>query len=484
MGVTRLKKTYVVWLVILTMFISSIGTYVGIKWFENDRTKTSGMKQEQTTPIQKDFSKIEKAYDLISEGYIEEVKGTELVEGAVEGMLAKLEDPYSVYMNEEKSNEFNQTLDSSFEGIGAEISEIDGRIIIVSPFKNSPAEKAGLKPNDEIIAVDGQDVKNHDVYDVTTKVRGKKGTKVELQIVRDGMDKPITILVERDEIPIETVYSKKINQEEKNIGYIEITSFARETAADFSEHLRKLEEKKMDALIIDVRGNPGGILQSVQEIAGELVTNTKPMFQVEQKNHGVEQYFSKLKKKKPYPIAVLTNKGSASASEILAGALKEVEGYPTIGETTFGKGTVQQQLELGDKSHIKLTMFKWLTPDGNWIHKKGIKPDIFVVQPELYNVHPLEINQPLSIDMNNEQIKNAQQILESLGFEPGRKDGYFNETTAAAVRTFQEESGLNVTGIIDEKTALALEKRVIEEKEKIKNDRQLQMAIKYFEYRW
>lgn len=452
-----------------------------MKIFSEDQTDRS---QEEYHHLPNKFLKIEQAYELITKAYIENVDPELLVEGAVEGMLATLGDPYSVYMNEEKAKEFNRSLDSSFEGIGAEMSQVDGKVIIVSPFKNSPAEKVGLKPFDEIVAVDGQDVTGQDLYEVTSKIRGKKGTTVSLQILRKGISEPISIEVKRDEIPIETVFSEIIEQDERKIGYVMITSFAEETGKNFLRQLTDLEKEKIDGLIIDVRGNPGGLLQSVKIIAGELVPKGKPMFQIEGRNQGQEQYFSKLTEKKPYPIAVLTDKGSASASEILAAALKEAGDYPTIGETTFGKGTVQQQVDLGDKSHIKLTMYKWLTPNGNWIHGKGIKPDIYVVQPDLYHVHPLQIDQPLSKDMNNEQVKNAQSILKSLGYEPGRVDGYYSETTESAVKRFQREHNLPDTGIINEKTVGKMEKEVAEEKGKKENDRQLQMALRYFLYQY
>lgn len=476
---TDLRKTHVAILVTFAMIFSSLATYTSIQIFSDDKTE---IRKTEYRHLPNEFSKIEQAYELITKGYIENVDPEHLVEGAVEGMLATLGDPYSVYMNEEKAKEFNRSLDSSFEGIGAEMSEVDGKVIIVSPFKNSPAEKAGLKPFDEIVAVDGQDVKGQDLYEVTSKVRGKKGTTVSLQILREGLSEPISIEVIRDKIPIETVFSEIIEQEEKKIGYITITSFAVETGEDFLSRLNTLEKEKIDGLIIDVRGNPGGLLQSVKKIAGELVPKEKPMFQIEGRDQGQEQYFSKLAEKKPYPIAVLTDKGSASASEILAAALKEAGGYPTIGETTFGKGTVQQQVDLGDKSHIKLTMYKWLTPDGNWIHGQGIKPDIYVVQPDLYHVHPLQIDQPLSKDMNNGQVKNAQLILKSLGYEPGRVDGYYSETTETAVKRFQREHNLPDTGIINEKTVRKMEKKVAEAKRKKENDRQLQMALRYFQY--
>ena len=314
------------------------------------------------------------------------------------------------------------------------------------------------------------------------KIRGKKGTKVTLEIAREGIKEPLTIEVTRDEIPIETVHASTLTEGKREIGYIEITSFSKDTGKDFKKELTALEKKQIDGLIIDVRGNPGGLLSSVSEIAGELVTNGKPMIQIENKQDEREKIYSKLKKRKPYPIVVLTDKGSASASEILAAALKEVEGYPTIGETTFGKGTVQQQLDLGDNSNIKLTMFKWLTPEGNWIHQKGVEPDIYIAQSNLYHLHPLQVEEPLRRDMNNEQIKNAQLILQSLGFETGRTDGYFSEATETAVKLFQQANNLTVTGRIDPKTAMRMEEKVLEEQQKPENDRQLQMALTYFKH--
>jgi carboxyl-terminal processing protease len=175
---------------------------------------------------------------------------------------------------------------------------------------------------------------------------------------------------------------------------------------------------------------------------------------------------------------VLVNKGSASASEILAGALQEADGYKLVGETTFGKGTVQQAVEMGDGSNIKLTLYKWLTPDGHWIHKNGIKPDVAIKQPKIFDSHPLQIETPLQVDMNNEQIKNAQEILDGLGLAPGRTDGYFSSETMRAVKGFQQQNGLQSTGQIDSKTAAKLEESAIKEMKKEKNDLQLQTALK------
>ncbi|WP_062354208.1 S41 family peptidase [Bacillus kwashiorkori] len=478
-----MKKYHLVIAVILSLLIGSAGTYTSMSWFNNQAKKDQ--PNNFYRPMEKsevDFTKVKRAYEVIKNGYVEDVDRKQLIDGAVQGMLSTLEDPYSVYMDEEKSVQFNQSLDSSFEGIGAEIGEVEGKIIILSPYKNSPAEKAGLKPYDQILQIDGEDVTNFDLLDVTLKIRGKKGTAVSLVIRREGITSPITIEVIRDMIPIETVYSQLFDSGQDRIGYIEITSFSRDTGKDFSHHLKQLEKKEITGLIIDVRGNPGGLLPTVEEIASQLVTSKKPILQIEQRNGNRESIHSKLKKKKDYPMVVLTDKGSASASEILAAALQEGEGYPVIGENSFGKGTVQQQFDLGDNSHIKLTLLKWLTPDGNWIHGKGIVPDIPIKQADLYHLHPLQIDTALKRDMNNEQVKYAQLILKSIGFEPGRTDGYFSETTEYAVKAFQQEVNLSSNGIIDQVTANAMEEKVKKMMADVKNDRQLQTAIKYLQH--
>lgn len=480
-----MNRKLIALLMIGSLLTGAGGTYAGLYWLDiiKDPKKAPQLEkmknQAQPAGGTEDLHKVSQAYELILNRYVESVDGKLLIEGAIQGMLSKLEDPYSVYMNEETARQFNQTLESTFEGIGAEVSSVEGKIVIVAPFKGSPAEKAGIKPNDQILKVDNESVAGLDLYEATQKIRGEKGTKVKLQIQREGISQPFSVEIKRDEIPLETVRADLKKQNGKNIGYIEITMFSEETAKDFKKELKTLEKQNIEGLVIDVRGNPGGLLSSVEEILQELVTIEKPYVQIEQRNGEKMRYFSELKKNKDYPIAVLIDKGSASASEILAGALKEAENYALIGEKTFGKGTVQQAVPMGDGSNIKLTLFKWLTPDGNWIHKKGIEPSIEVNQPEIYRTHPLNLEKPLKRDMNNEQVKNAQEMLDGLGFSPGRKDGYFNEETETAVKAFQQMKKLAGTGMIDEKTASSLMESVMEELRKEKNDLQLQTALKY-----
>jgi carboxyl-terminal processing protease len=461
------------------------GTYAGMQFLD----KKDGNKNLELLQSQKgnqlsseentaDLEKVNQAYDLILSRYVEKVDQDKLVEGAIQGMLSVLKDPYSVYMDKETAQQFTQALGSSFEGIGAEVGMVDGKIVIVSPFKNSPAEKAGIKPNDQILQVDGKSIEGLDLNKATLKIRGKKGTKVQLLIARKGLKDPLAIDVTRDEIPLETVHAKVKKQDGKKIGYMELTSFSEDTAADFEKELSALENDDIKGLIIDVRGNPGGLLDSVGEILKEFVPKDKPYVQIQERNGKKKRFFSTLTKKKDYPVLVLVNKGSASASEILAGSLQEAAGYQLVGETTFGKGTVQQAVPMGDGSNIKLTLFKWLTPDGNWIHKKGIKPDVAIKQPAIFATHPIQVEKTLEEDMNSEQVKNAQEVLAGLGFAPGRTDGYFSKETTMAVKGFQLQVNMAPTGKIGPKTAAKLEEAAIKEMKKEKNDLQLQTALK------
>lgn len=458
-----------------SLIVGAGGTYIGMNIWEENKTKSDSAASSNATAL----SKVDKAYNLILNNYVEKVDKAELEEGAIKGMLSTLDDPYSVYMDKDSAKQFEQALDSSFEGIGAEISAEDDKVIIVSPIKDSPAEKAGIKANDEIVKVDGESVQGFDLYDVTQKIRGEKGTKVELEIVRQGLEKPLQIAVVRDEVPQITVHSSVKREGGENIGYIEITSFSQETASEFHKALQEQEQQGIAGLIVDVRGNPGGLLTSVNEILGEFVTSDKPYVQIEHRDGETEQFYSDLKQKKDYPVVLLVDNGSASASEIMAGAMKEAENYTLIGEKTFGKGTVQQAVPMEDGSKIKLTLFKWLTPDGNWIHKKGIEPNLEVEKSALYKTHPLQIEKTLKREMNTEQVKYAQEILTSLGYRTDRQDGYFSSQTEIAVKAFQGSNNLTETGTIDANTAEKMQQAVRTEMQKDENDMQLQTALRY-----
>ncbi|SFF68268.1 carboxyl-terminal processing protease [Halobacillus alkaliphilus] len=495
----NIKPRYVALLMVLAVLLGAAGSYIGIEYFAkgtqgSSQTEslanadqnadspgnTSGEEKNKATEDQSesaDLEKVEQAFSTIKENYVSEVDKDKLIEGAVQGMLDTLEDPYSVYMDQETMKQFNQSIESSFQGIGAEVSMVNDKVTIVAPIKGSPAEEAGLKPNDQILTVDGESVEGLDLYEAVLKIRGEKGTEVTLQVDRPGVSEPVTIDIIRDDIPLETVYSNTKEVDGKKVGIIEITSFSEKTSEEFHEALTKLEKDNMAGLVIDVRGNPGGLFTDVQEILKEFIPDDKPIVQVEDRNGEKSRYFSDLKEKKDYPITVLMDEGSASASEILAATMNEAGGYDLVGTKSFGKGTVQQAIPMGDGSTIKLTLYKWLTPNGNWIHEKGVEPTIEVKQPSYFYTNPVEIKEELKYNDNNEKVKNIQKMLKGLGYEPGRTDGYFSQGTKSAVEAFQAENGLEATGDVDEKTGGKLEEAIVEEVRKEENDRQMDKAV-------
>lgn len=422
-----------------------------------------------------DMKKIQTAMELIEGQYYKNVDRTKLVDGAINGMMEALDDPYSSYMGKETAAQFEESIEGSFTGIGAEVASENGKVVIVTPIKGSPAEKAGLRAQDIILSVNGESLEGLDLNDAVSKIRGPKGSEAKIKIQRAGSTDPVEYKIVRDDIDLETVTA---HMEKDGVGVITITQFSLNTADRFKEELAKLEKQNMKGLVIDVRNNPGGVLSVVIDIAQQFVPKGKTIVQVEDKNQKREKEVSK-GSSKPYPVTVLMNKGSASASEILAGALQQSAGATLIGENSFGKGTVQTSYDkqMGDGSLLKITIAKWLTPNGTWIHEKGIAPDIAVSQPEYFSVAPLSKEKPLEYNMNNTDVKNAQIMLKGLGYNPGREDGYFDKPTEEAVKGFQKKAGLTANGTIDSETAGKLEAALIENIRNPENDTQLKRGI-------
>ena len=320
-----------------------------------------------------EFEKLYSTYDKIKDDYYEEVDEEKLVDGAINGMIKSLDDPYSAYMDKKEASSFHESISSSFEGIGAEIQEQDGQIMVVSPIKGSPAEKAGVKPNDIILSVDGKSVEGLSSSEAVLKIRGEKGTKVDLSISRAGESEPIKLTIKRDTIPIETVYAEMLDD---GVAKIQVTSFSEHTVQELKTALEEMSKKDMKGLVLDLRGNPGGLLDQAIEMASLFIPNGKVVLQVEDRSGKKDVYKSENDGELKIPVVVLIDDGSASASEIVAAAVSESADIPLIGVKSFGKGTVQTAQDFKDGSNFKYTAAKWLTPKGNWIHKKGIKPDI------------------------------------------------------------------------------------------------------------
>lgn len=423
-----------------------------------------------------EIQKLSAVLGTIENQYVLPVERDKIVNGAVHGMIASLEDLYSSYMEKKEAEQFNQKIEGTFTGIGAVITMENNQIIVMSAIKGSPAEKAGIKSGDILVSVNGMRLDDKSLHETISQIRGPKGTKVEIVIKRAGQSTPSEpIVVIRDEMAEETVLAKKLDG---HIGYIQIHQFSSNTFDHFKEKLELLEKGKIVGLVLDVRGNPGGSLKIVQQMAELFVPKGKPIVQIEDRDKKRSSYLSKgTSKVKPYPVVMLIDEGSASASEIMASALKESAGVTLIGQRTFGKGTVQAGYKLDDGGLIKLTTSKWLTGQGNDIHQKGVKPDIVVEKPEFYSVTPIPKNKTLVFDMNDANVKNVQIMLYGLRYNPGRKDGYFSKDTEAAVRVFQRDYHLEVNGEVDGKTREQLERAISKAIKDPKNDAQLHKAI-------
>ena len=319
-----------------------------------------------------ELSKIINVYDTITTNYYGKLDKNKMIDNAIDSMLSEAGDDYTNYSSKSDASSFLETVDGVYEGIGCMVSmDENNNIIVVSIFDNSPAKKAGLKEKDIILKIDDQDYQGKTSNDMSNYVKNSKESKIKLTIKRDGVEKEFT--VERKKVEVPSVTSEIFEKENKKVGYIDISVFSSVTYEQFKKELKKLEKKGIQSLIIDVRNDSGGYLSAVTDISSLFLKKGKIIYQLED-NNKKEVIKDKTKENRTYPIAVLVNTTSASASEILASTIKESYGGYVVGTQTYGKGTVQKTKKLSDGSMIKYTIQKWLTPNGNWIDKKGVKP--------------------------------------------------------------------------------------------------------------
>ena len=467
----------------LTAVAACVATYAvlefpGWNWMSKGALAGGGASQEQEGLRQDEVDKLNKAMSLIEKRYLLPADRKKLLDGAVQGMVESLSDPYSVYKPEDEAEQYMDALQGAFTGIGAELRIENGTVVVESPIRGSPAERAGLQPRDVLLSINGESLYGLTLSEAVTKIRGPKGTKAKLKVQRAGRSEPLDLELVRDRIDPETV-SSEIGAD--GIGHLFINQFTNETSAQVAEELAAMERQGLKVLVIDVRNNPGGYLQSVVEVADQLLEKGKPIVQSEYRDghRKVDVAEHGAKNDKRYPMIVLINKGSASASEILAGALKQSAGALLVGDTTYGKGTVQVHFngELGDDSLIKLTVYKWLLPDGTWINENGIEPDIRVAQPDYFLAWRLPRDRVLKPDSTGGDIENLQTILSGVGYPADRSDGYYSQKTREAVERFQKDESLLLTGEVDAETAQRLEEKLYAALQDRANDAQWQKAL-------
>lgn len=325
----------------------------------------------------KKYNKMIALEGAVKDDFYQESNDEELVNGAIKGMFSGLGDVYSQYYTEEEFERLKEQTSGSFVGIGVIISpsQDDEYLTIISPIEGSPAEKQGIKAGDKIIKVNGKPVYAKDIDEAIGMIKGKKGTVVEITLMRNNEE--INVKVERDEIVSKSVESEIL---EDNIGYLKISSFSENTYKEFEKAIDSLEKQGMEGLVLDVRNNGGGLLDICQQIADELIGKGTIVYTKD--NKGNTEYLESDEDKIGIPIAILTNENSASASEILTGAIVDNNAGISVGTTTFGKGLVQSVRELTDGTGYKLTTAQYFTPNGSYINEKGIKPTIEEKDPE------------------------------------------------------------------------------------------------------
>lgn len=339
------------------------------------------------------------AYRFIETKYVNDTDDVNLIDGAIDGMVKSLNDPHSNYLSPKMYKTLMEQTEGSFAGIGVVMGmDNEQKIHIVGIMEDSPGQKAGLQEGDEILAVDGVSVKEMAFDEVAAHVRGEVGTNVVLTIMRNNTNQDVTIT--RDNIKLKTVGHKMLDN---NIGYIQIVSFSEDTANEFNDAYNDLKNQGIKALVLDLRNNPGGLLTTCVEIAQKLVPKGE-IVSIVDKQGNKETYTSSLEAPE-YPLVVLINKNSASASEILSGAIQDTKAGTIIGNTSYGKGSVQTILPMFEDDAVKLTIAKYYTPSGRSIDGIGITPDIEINLDENATTDT-QLNK--AIEILSSQLNNAQ----------------------------------------------------------------------------
>ena len=333
--------------------------------------------------IYKELEVFTDALNLIRENYVEEVDTQEVIYGAIRGMLKTL-DEHSAFLTPEEFKEFQVETSGSFGGLGIVISIVNDQLTIISPIEDTPGWEAGLKEGDKIVEIDGESTEGITLYEAVNKLRGKKGTKVTIAVMREGWKKPKNFTIVRDIIKIKSV---KYEIYDDNVVYIRIAEFQERTASDLRDNIDEIVDKtggNMRGIILDLRNDPGGLLSKAVEVS-DVFLDEGVIVSVKGRDSANDAVFSAHREGTlpDMPMVVLVNGGSASASEIVAGALRDLDKAILVGTKTFGKGSVQTIIPMGDGSGLKLTTAKYFTPNGTSIHDVGIIPDIVVELPDI-----------------------------------------------------------------------------------------------------
>lgn len=405
-----------------------------------------------------EFQKFEEIYQIMKNNFYfgkdEDNFSETLLNGAINGMVEAGGDIHTTYLDNEQTQSFTSSIEGSFVGIGVRYYSVDDSTFLVdSVVKNSPAEEAGILAGDQLYAIDGTVCENMTTDDVQSLIVNSKSDTISIEIIREG--KHQTVKVEK-----RTVQDSVFSEIKGDVAILELDSFAETSGEDIKSHLDSFQDAKCSSLIVDLRDNSGGYLKSVQQIASYLLPQDTVIFKEETKD-GTQEDFKTLEGYKQYTfdkVVVLVNNNTASAAEVLTAALQEHLGATVVGVTTYGKGTVQVPLTFKDGTMFKYTTAEWLTPSGKKINEKGITPDVEVrLDDAFYTSAPImEEDEVYKPDTVNKAALSVQTYLKFLGYPVNRCDEYFSVASSEALKQYQEDKGLEVTGNIDAKTMSSL----------------------------
>lgn len=446
----KITYLFAIFAVLLTLGSTRLVHGQGLDWLFG----TLGHDIE--TLSEEDLQMINEVYASLKTFYIEDIPKEKLLEGALKGMVSATGDPYSEFLNKDESKVYEETEEGSFSGVGIQFMSRNGLITVISAIDGTPAAEAGIQPNDILLQADEVELTDMDTMSVMDLIRGPIGSEVVLTVQR--ADKTFEVNLTREEIPIITVEGQ-LDKEDKEVGHVKISQFNGTTYDELTSEIEKLRQEGAKRFIFDLRYNPGGLLDQALQISNMFLEDGQVIMQMQEgkakayKYEADDKEYGRFQVTEPYVL--LVNEGSASASEILTGAIKENTSAPIVGTTTFGKGSVQTFLNANAIGELKLTFAKWLLPSGTWIHETGIEPTDIVEAEEVESVLAISPDSELKLGDFSVEVESLGLILHALGYldQPLK---YYNEEMEEAVKTYQEDKKLESTGIVASETILSL----------------------------
>ncbi len=459
-----MRKRELVIVLLCMLLLSNMATFFMTRFFFLEE------RVETTQDVQEDNTLLMEVYRILDKGYFQPLDRDQVFRGAVEGMIESLDDPHTRYLSPDSLEDMLIHTTGSFSGIGVEITEDEGEILILRVIGGSPSEEAGLIQGDRIIKIENKPTLELSLDEAARKLRGPSGTQVEITVKRSGEPDLFEVVLTRADIEMDTVFSRRIDDQ---FAYVQVTNFDQNTGGDFKIALEDLEAEGIEGLILDLRNNPGGLLDEAIDLGRTIVPEGEITRVVDRDGNILDKHLSSAAPK-DYPIYILVNEFTASGAEIVAGALQDNKQGIVIGQPTYGKATVQQLQFLSDGSGLRYTIARYLTPDGHDLHAEGLQPDYVVEQPEEYFLQYQSIPRDLEQGDAGDQVVLLQNILIFLEY-PVEVTGIMNGETIDLLKRFQQSQGLSPSGELDDVTRDEIRQALQERSEAA--DTQLQKAL-------